>query len=132
MTCRPNIAVVSLIIAIGIGNLITIAKDSSLAGLCNHLCTAIAIEVGHSEVDRVAWGDVWSRLYAPKECAVELICIKKSDVACTWVCVASRLCITGLITLVIVSIEQSLNHNLHLSIAVKVAHRTVIGFIGDS
>ena len=42
-------AVVYFSVAVGVGYLLTITEDSSLAGADGHLCTTIAVEVSYGE-----------------------------------------------------------------------------------
>ena len=122
MSCRPYVTIVSLSVAIRVANFLAVAKNSALTCLCHHLTAAVAIEVGHSEVDRVSCNDVWTRHDAPHKGAVELIGVENGNVLSTLVAIACTLTGSCDIAIGIVVSEQSLDDNLHLTITIEVAY----------
>ena len=66
-------AIVNLAVAVGVFNLLAVAKHRAFASADGHLGTAVAIEVGNSEARRVTQNDAGSSLDAPEQSAIELV-----------------------------------------------------------
>ena len=124
-------AIVDLAVAIGVFNLLTVAKHRAFASADGHLGTAVAIEVGNSEARRVTQNDARSALDAPEQSAIELVGIPDNSPETVLLRVAGSRAVADDVAVSVFLALQSFHDDFKLSIAVEVAYTHIVGRIDN-